>query len=207
VIDEDRLSKGVGMKQAANETGSEGLIDNASERLQDAGAAAQDKASELRVQGSLRLRDQLDQRSSQAGSQVQSLSQVLRRSGEELHTQGNDGAARATDWAGERAERLGSYLEQTSGEELFRDVEAFTRRRPWMLAGLGLLAGVAAARFMKASSDRRYDSYKGARQAWPTPAGVSSPYGTEGEAEVSNDVLGSETARAALRARPGVEAS
>ena len=36
-----------------------------------------------------------------------------------------------------------------------RDIETFARRQPWLLAGLGVLAGATAARFMKASSVRR----------------------------------------------------
>ena len=49
-----------------------------------------------------------------------------------------------------------------------RDVEDFARRRPWMLAGLGMLGGVAAARFVKASSEQRYSDYRGRTRAIPT---------------------------------------
>ena len=76
-----------------------------------------------------------------------------------------------TGQAADRIERLGTYLEQKSGDELMRDVESFARRRPWMLAGVGMLAGVAAARFMKASSEQRYGDYRRtSEQQWPTPA-------------------------------------
>ena len=64
--------------------------------------------------------------------------------------------AGVTDAAAERVERLGAYLERVSGDELLRDAEDFARRRPWMVAGMGLLAGFAASRFLKASSERRY---------------------------------------------------
>ena len=53
-------------------------------------------------------------------------------------------------------DRLGEYLQRADGDELLRDVERFARRRPWMIAGLGLLGGLAASRFLKASSERRY---------------------------------------------------
>ena len=56
-------------------------------------------------------------------------------------------------------ERLGGYLEQTNGDHLLRDAEDFARRRPWMVAGMGLVAGLAASRFLKASSERRYESF------------------------------------------------
>ena len=46
-----------------------------------------------------------------------------------------------------------------NGDQLLRDAEEFARRRPWMVAGMGLVAGLAASRFLKASSERRYGSF------------------------------------------------
>ena len=131
------------MAKAKDEAGpQEGLADEVSTRVQDAGSAAQEKASELREQGSARLRDQFDQRSSQAGTQMRSLAKALRRSGDELGSEGNgEQAQQLTGQAADRIERLGGYLEQKSGDELMRDIETFARRRPWMLAGLGHVGG------------------------------------------------------------------
>ena len=88
------------------------------------------------------------------------MAQALRRSGEQLSNEG-DGqqAAELAEGAADRIERLGGYLERTSGAELVRDVEDFARRRPWMIAGMGLVAGLAASRFLKASAERRYDRH------------------------------------------------
>jgi ElaB/YqjD/DUF883 family membrane-anchored ribosome-binding protein len=150
------------MEQAKAEAGrQEGLADQASTRVQEAGSAVQEKASELREQGSARLRDQFDQRSSRAGSQMRSLAKALRRSGDELGSDGTGGTAtQLTGKAADRIERLGGYLEQRSGDELMRDIETFARRRPWMLAGVGMLAGLAGARFMKATSEERSGEYR-----------------------------------------------
>ena len=133
----------------------EGLVDQASGMAQDAASAAQEKASELRDQGSERLREQFDQRSANAGAQARSLAEALRRSGNELSTEGNDGAAKLTGQAAQGIERVGIYLEQKHGDEVMRDIETFARRQPWLLAGLGMLAGATVARFLKASSGRR----------------------------------------------------
>ena len=154
----------------------EGLASQATAKVEDAASTAQEKASELREQGSARLRDQLDQRSTQAGSQVRSLAKALRRSGNELGNEGNSSASQLTTRAADRIERVGSYLEQKSGEELMRDIETFARRRPWMLAGIGMVAGVAAARFTKASSEQRYGEYRRSSGQWPTaPDDPNSP--------------------------------
>lgn len=160
------------MSQATDETSpQEGLKDQASAKVQDAASVAQEKASELRERGSARLRNQFDQRSGRAGTQMRSLAAALRRSGKDLSNEGNSNAAQLTDQAADRLERLGGYLEQKSGEELMRDIETFARRRPWMLAGLGMLGGVAAARFMKASSEQRYENYRQTAQQWPVRSG------------------------------------
>ena len=144
------------MSQVTDQAGPEqGLADQASAKAQDAASVAQEKASELRDQGSARLREQFDQRS-QRGAQARSLAEALRRSGNDLSSEGKRGRE-ADRQAADRIERVGIYLEQKSGDEVMRDIETFARRRPWMLAGLGMLAGVAAARFMKASSEQRYD--------------------------------------------------
>jgi ElaB/YqjD/DUF883 family membrane-anchored ribosome-binding protein len=147
------------MTNTASETGREGLVGQATSQVQDTASSAQEKAVELKQQGRSKLGETLDQRTNQAGGQVRELAQALRRSGEQLREQG-DGkqVAGVAEGAADRFERLGGYLEETSGDELLRDVEELARRRPWLVAGVGLAVGVAASRFLKASSERRYAS-------------------------------------------------
>jgi uncharacterized protein YjbJ (UPF0337 family) len=166
------------MDQASQQ---EGLTEQASAKVQEATAAAQEKASALREQGSSRLREQVDQRSTEVGSQARSLAEALRRSGNELQSEGNGNASQLTSQVADRIERAGSYLESVSGDDVMRDLESFARRRPWMLAGVGLLAGVAAARFMKASSEQRYAEGRSFAQVGystsPTQAPAPGAYG------------------------------
>jgi ElaB/YqjD/DUF883 family membrane-anchored ribosome-binding protein len=164
----------------------EGLASQASAKVGDAASLAQEKASELREQGSARLRDHLDERSTKMGSQVRSLATALRRSGNDLSDEGNGNASQLTTQAADRIERVGSYLEQKSGAELMGDVEKFARRRPWLLAGLGMAAGLAAARFVKASSEQRKDENR--ESEWPTRSDATSSSGnpTHRQAELPN---------------------
>ena len=80
----------------------------------------------------------------------------LRSVGEELRKQGKDTPAKLADQAAERVERVGSYLSESDAEEVLRDVEDFGRRQPLVLLAGGVVLGIAAARFLKASSSRRY---------------------------------------------------
>jgi ElaB/YqjD/DUF883 family membrane-anchored ribosome-binding protein len=181
------------MTSATDQAGQQdGLKEQAAEKVQDATSAAQEKASELREQGSARLRDQFDQRSNQAGSQARSLAEALRRSGNDLNGEGSGNVSQLTGQAADRIDRLGSYLEQKSGDELMRDIETFARRRPWMLAGLGMLAGVAAARFMKASSEQRYGDFRRtSEQQWPTrQSSAATRGGAYGRGELVSGTYG-----------------
>ena len=166
------------MTNTASETGREGVVGQSATQLERAAAGAQEKAADLKEQGRGKLGQTLDQRTTQAGGQAQQLAQVLRRSGDQLREQGEgQQIAGVTSGAADRIERLGGYLEQTTGDELLRDVEDFARRRPWIVAGIGLAVGVAASRFLKASSERRYESIEDRRStsSYGYGATTSSP--------------------------------
>jgi hypothetical protein len=155
-----------------------GLVEQASAHAQDAASVAQEKTKELRAQGSKKLREQFDRRSTDAGSQARSVAEVLRRSGTDLRSEDKHGMADLTDQAARRIDHLGEYLEQKSGGEIMRDVENFARRRPWTIAGLGLVAGIVASRFVKASAERRYpgESYSTASSGYRQgPGGGALP--------------------------------
>ena len=150
------------MTGTASETGREGFVDQAASQVQSTAASAQEKAVELKQQGRSKLGESLDERANQAGGQARKVAQVLRQSGGQMRQEGQgQQVASLAEGAADQVERLGSYLEQTSGNELLRDVEQFARRRPWIVAGFGLLAGLAGSRFLKASSERRYGSEQG----------------------------------------------
>ena len=177
------------MTEIADETRrDEGVRERASSTAQQAASATQEKAVELREKSASQLREQLDTRTTEVGGQARSVAQAVRKSGEELRGQGKTQAAGVTDTVAERVERLGDYLERVSGDELLRDAERFARQRPWLLAGIGMFAGLVASRVMKASSERRFESstprYAQTSytppQAYPATSGVESEgmYGT-----------------------------
>lgn len=165
-----------------------GIVEQASAHVHDAASAAQEKAGELRDAGARGLGEQLDRRSTEAGTQARSVADALRRSGDELRTQGKGGVADLTEQMAQRIEQVGSYLEQKRGDEMLRDIERFARRRPWMLAGLGMLVGVAASRFVKASSEQRY----GGAAAAPPLHRAGGPASPALDAPLSRDRDGGE---------------
>jgi hypothetical protein len=132
----------------------------ARDQVSDAAGQVQEKvretAQDAKAKAGDSVRQQVDTRSTQAGQQARSIADAIRQSSEQLRSQQKGGAAKVLDGSAERTERLGAYLEQSSADDILRDVENFARRQPWLVAAGAFMVGLAASRFMKASSSRRY---------------------------------------------------
>lgn len=127
-------------------------------KTEQAKEQAKEKAQEGAQQAKRGVRDQVDQRSTQAGERVSTTAQDIRSVGDELRKQGKDQPAKLAEQAASRAESVGDYLQRSDGDTILRDVEDFGRQRPWAVIAGGLALGFAASRFLKASSSRRYES-------------------------------------------------
>jgi len=132
-------------------TESQSATEQVKERVQDVAGQAKGQTRE-------QLRNQISQRSTQAGEQVSSAADAMRRTSEQLRTEGKDGVAKVVDGVADRGEKLGSYLTRADGEQILRDVEELARRQPWLFVGGSAVLGFLASRFMKASSSGRYQS-------------------------------------------------
>jgi hypothetical protein len=128
------------------------------EKTQQVAGQVQEKTQQVKGQAGSRLRDEADRRSTQAGEQVVPMADALRSTGEQLRSQGKEPHAKVADGVADRVERLGTYLTESDGDSLLRDVENFGRQRPWILGLGGAAIGFFASRFLKASSSRRYQA-------------------------------------------------
>jgi hypothetical protein len=148
----------------------------AQEKAGQVAGQARDQAQQAASQARDQIRTQVDQRSTQAGRQVNQQAGDIRTVGEELRKQGKDGPAKLADQAAERAERFGSYLEQSDADRMLGDVEDFARRRPWAVMAGGIALGVVASRFLKASQRDRYAAQRGRTYGTAsTPSTAASP--------------------------------
>jgi hypothetical protein len=128
------------------------------EQVQEAADQARQKMQEAGGQARGRARDQVDQRSTEAGERVSSTAGDVRSVGEELRKQGKDGPAKIADQVADRAERVGGYLQEADADRILSDVEDAGRRQPWAVVAGGIMLGFAASRFLKASSRERYQA-------------------------------------------------
>jgi hypothetical protein len=132
--------------------------ENAKEQVQEKAQDAQEKLKGGAQQAQARMREQVDQRSTQAGEQVSATADALRTTSRQLRDQGQDGPAQAAEKVAHHAERLGGYLSESNADRILGDLEDFGRRQPMAVIALGVAAGFAASRFLKASSRERYQS-------------------------------------------------
>ena len=132
------------------------------------------------------MRDEVDTRSTQAGEQAETVANDVRSVGEHLRAEGKDKPAELADKAAARVADLGDYLKRSDGDAILRDVERFGRDKPWAVMAGGVALGIAASRFLKASSSRRYHEQESTanlparradvdREASARPGGTPTP--------------------------------
>ena len=92
--------------------------------VSQAGQHVQEKAGEVKSQVGDKLREQVDQRSTEAGEQVTAVSKALRSSGEQLRSEGNETPAKLIDGAAQRVDRIGSYLRDSDSNRILGDAES-----------------------------------------------------------------------------------
>jgi gas vesicle protein len=137
--------------------GGASATDQAKDKAQQAAGQAQEKAQEAAGQAKGALRSQVDQRSTEAGTRLGGVVSDVRTVSDQLREQGKDGPAKLADQAAERADKVSRYLQDSDADRILGDVEDFGRKQPWAVIAGGVVLGLAASRFLKASSSRRYE--------------------------------------------------
>ena len=155
--------------------------DQVKQQAREGAQAVQAKAGSAFGQVRGRLREQIDQRSTNAGEQVHSTANDVRGVAEELRRQGKETPARLAEQVADRVDSLGSYLRNSDGERMLGDVERYARKQPWAVAAGAVALGFVASRFLKAFSGRRYESSSTATAGdFRSADGGGTPRATEG---------------------------
>lgn len=126
-------------------------------RVDQAKDTALDKVDEAKNKGADLARDQVDQRSTQAGEAVASTADDVRAVGETLRDRGNDTAARVVEQAAGYAQQAADYLKDTGPNQIMSDVERIARKQPWAVVLGGLVVGFAASRVLRSSARSEQD--------------------------------------------------
>jgi hypothetical protein len=126
------------------------------EEAKEAGRAmsgqVQEAGREMGKRAKDRVREEIDRRSSDAGSQVKSVAEGLRQAGTDLRKEGNPAVAKVADTAAEKIDGVAVYLTTSDADALLRDLDALARRQPMLVVAGAFVLGILGARFLKASS-------------------------------------------------------
>jgi ElaB/YqjD/DUF883 family membrane-anchored ribosome-binding protein len=166
-----------GYGRPASSSGSGDATDvkgQAQEKAQEVKEQATQQAQQVAGQAKGRARTEIDNRSTQLGQQISQQASDLRSVSDQLRSQGKEGPAKVADQVAERAERAGGWLTQADGEQILHEVEDFGRRNPWAVMAGGAAVGFLASRFLKASSQDRYQR-RGMYTTGPTYGNRSLP--------------------------------
>ena len=143
-----------------------GVIEQAQEKVGAGVEQAKSSASSL-------IRSQVDERSSQLGEQLHGAVQALRQAEQTMEQEGTPGR-QMVDRTATQVERTARYLSESDGRRILNDLEGLGRRNPWAVIGSGIVLGFVGARFLKASSSRRFEQYRKAYEGSWVPRQLSS---------------------------------
>jgi hypothetical protein len=162
---------------SAHATEDQHAASSAQSKAREVTDQAQQKAEQAKQRAGVQIREQLGRRSNEAGDQARSIAKAMRRSAEELRGEGSDAPANLVEQVSGKVEQVGDYLTSADSDKILRDLEDFARRQPMVVAGGAAALGFLAARFMGASSRRRYEGGRSgsAFQAPTAPAAVPPP--------------------------------
>jgi hypothetical protein len=152
------MSTQVGAPGLTPADSSSGATADAQAKAQEVVGRAQDQAQNAVGQAQDRAREQIDQRSTEVGGQIHGHASDLRSVSDALRDQGKDRPAQAVERVAGYAEQAGTYLQDKDADSMLRDAEDFGRQKPAVVVAGALAVGFMAARFLKASSSRRYAS-------------------------------------------------
>ena len=89
---------------------------------------------------------------SQIASQIGGIASAFHQASEQMGSEDATGLSSYTSRLGEQVQSVADYMEGRDLGEMVRDVEGFARRQPATFIGLSLIAGIAAARFLRSST-------------------------------------------------------
>lgn len=127
-------------------------MERARRELRSLSEQARQQAVETTEDVKAKGREYITERKNRLGDEFHQVSDAVRRASEEMRREDNGSyLARYTDRVADSADRAAGYLWAHDVEDVASDLQDFTRRHPEIVFGGLFIAGLAAARFLKAT--------------------------------------------------------
>jgi len=127
----------------------------ASAGLSEAGERVKEKAKEAGDKVKEHGRTFLNEQKGRVGSEIRTYSTAARHAAERLESESDTNLSSYVSSAADQLDRLATRVQERDLGELIDDVEEMARRRPEVFYGGMFVAGLVAARFLKASKEKR----------------------------------------------------
>jgi hypothetical protein len=126
------------------------------ERVRDSGRSAinemrrvgRETGQEIRARGA----EAADRQKNRAAEHIGNYGAAVKRAAEQLRSEHDDVLAGYADTVGNALDRAAGFLRNREVRDLVGEVESYVRRHPELILGGLFVAGIAAARFVKAAS-------------------------------------------------------
>jgi hypothetical protein len=146
-IRDQTIEAGRELKDKATE-----LAETSSEKLKEQASEFADRAKDVASQATGRIKDTMNEQRSAGAEYVSNLAETIRRAAREFD---NDLpiAGKYIRKAAGQVESVSDSIRTGDFNELVGSAQSFARRQPTAFLGMAVLAGFAAVRFLKSSSD------------------------------------------------------
>jgi hypothetical protein len=166
-------------KSSGADTGGEGIVEQAQQKVGEVAGQVQEKAGAVVDQVRERATTTLDRQKDQAAGSLWGVANAIRQTGEALRDKDQAAFAQVTDKAADQIERISSFLGHRDVNQIVNEVQHFARRQPALFLGGAFALGLIGARFLKSSSQSSQSSsesdYSG--QAYRVAGNGSGSYG------------------------------
>ena len=132
--------------------------DDAKARAGDIKDKVKAQAQDAKARAEAEAKKGFEQGKGRVVSQVSSVAQAFRKTGEQLRDEDHGDLAGYTERIADEVEKVSGYLEGKGLRDVMGDVETFARQRPSLFVGGALVVGLVAARFLRSSSAHTSDA-------------------------------------------------
>jgi hypothetical protein len=128
------------------------------QRTSDSFSTAKDYAQDVAGRAKEQGRAMFDEQKQTAAGTVDSAANAFRTTAQQMRNDGQAQTGRYVEMVADQLQSLGSQLRNKNLDTLIRDAENFGRRSPGTFLAGSMVAGFVLARFLKSSSEHRYES-------------------------------------------------
>jgi ElaB/YqjD/DUF883 family membrane-anchored ribosome-binding protein len=146
------------------------FAESSGEKVKEQASELADAAKDAASQATDRIKETVDEKRGAGAEYIGNLAEAMRRASREFDTE-LPIAGKYIRKAANQVEGFSDSIRSGDFDDLIRSAQSFARRQPTAFLGLAALAGFAAVRFLKSSSDSTRSPY---------PEGMRSRYAEGG---------------------------